>query len=229
MKPAAKILVPCSNTDSSIQRNNTQRSKKEREDRKLCTLYFCPEGDCCESFETNDKLEEHILSGLHSFPKELSSMDKIRSPFVGRMKATTELHQSSASSTSSESVAQPSGSQIMKMFKQQGWALPVRSNFRYSAKQKVLLYKYFVEGEESGKKMSPEQVHLLLRKDHIPSEYVTSQQIRSLYSRWSTLKRQGKLTPPTGITEFQLESRRRWNWWRRDRGSWTVRCRWGKI
>ena len=47
--------------------------------------------------------------------------------------------------------------------------------------------------------MSPEQVHLLLRKDLTPQEYVTSQQIRSLFSRWSTLKRQGKLKKPTEL------------------------------
>ena len=34
---------------------------------------------------------------------------------------------------------------------------------------------------------------MLLRKDLTPEEYVTSQQIRSLYSRWSKLYKQGKL------------------------------------
>ena len=71
----------------------------------------------------------------------------------------------------------------MKVFESQGWELPIRSKFRLSKQQKSLLYGYFIDGEESGKKMSPEQVHLLLRKDLSPDQYVTSQQIRSLFSR----------------------------------------------
>lgn len=82
------------------------------------------------------------------------------------------------------------------MFNSEGWALPTRSNFRYSTKQKRILYKYFIDGEESGRKMSPEEVHLLMRNDLTPSEYVTSQQIRSLFSRWSRQKMKGTLHNP---------------------------------
>ena len=53
---------------------------------------------------------------------------------------------------------------------------------RATAKQKNLLYQYFIQGEESGKKLSPDQVHRRLKKDLSPNEYVTSQQIRSLFS-----------------------------------------------
>ena len=41
----------------------------------------------------------------------------------------------------------------------------------------------FLAGEECRKKMSPEQVHQQLHTKLKPSEYVTSQQIRSLFSR----------------------------------------------
>ena len=46
-------------------------------------------------------------------------------------------------------------------------------------------------GEKRGKKMSPDEVHLLLRRDLPPNEYVKPQQIRSLFSRWSKLLREG--------------------------------------
>ena len=39
-----------------------------------------------------------------------------------------------------------------------------------------------MEGEEIGNKMSPEEVELLLRKELLPEEYVSVQQIRSLFS-----------------------------------------------
>ena len=84
-----------------------------------------------------------------------------------------------------------------RFFGQQGWALPKRNDFRYTVKQKVLLYDYFMIGETSGKKKSPEEVHLLIREHLETKEYVTTQQIRSLYSRWSKQYREGTLQKPT--------------------------------
>ena len=70
--------------------------------------------------------------------------------------------------------------EYMMMFQNVGWALPTRSTFRYTNRQKRILHGYFMEGEESGNKMSPEEVQLLLRKKLLPEEYVSTQQIRSL-------------------------------------------------
>ena len=39
--------------------------------------------------------------------------------------------------------------------------------------------------KKTGKKMSPEQVEKLLRKDLNPDQYVGVQQIKSLHSRWA--------------------------------------------
>ncbi|XP_065678285.1 uncharacterized protein LOC136093230 [Hydra vulgaris] len=100
-------------------------------------------------------------------------------------------------SSSSNSASVKDKPNCMNIFLLQGWALPVRSSFRFSNQQKELLYKYFIRGEESGNKMSPEQVHMQLRRELPPDQYVTSQQIRSLFSRFSNLKRKGKLVEPT--------------------------------
>ena len=48
----------------------------------------------------------------------------------------------------------------LNQFSETGWALPVRQKFRFSSKQKKILYKYFIDGETSGKKFSAQQVHL---------------------------------------------------------------------
>ena len=66
---------------------------------------------------------------------------------------------------------------------EKGWALPVRKTFRFAEKQKKLLMEIFMKGEDSGQKISPNQVHQDLRKKLTPSEYVASQQIRALFSR----------------------------------------------
>ncbi|XP_065675157.1 uncharacterized protein LOC136091470 [Hydra vulgaris] len=56
-----------------------------------------------------------------------------------------------------------------------------------------------MEGEVSGKKFSPEQVHLLIRKELQVSENVATQQIRSLFSRWSRLKKDKRLNEPIDV------------------------------
>ena len=85
---------------------------------------------------------------------------------------------------------------IMGKLKELGWTFPIRSKFRFTYIQKKLLYGYFIEGEKTGKKMSPEQVEKLLRKALNPDQYVTVQQIKSLYSRWAKLLKDGQLEEP---------------------------------
>ena len=73
------------------------------------------------------------------------------------MKLTSQQHHPTSSSTSTN----PDGtvSQVYKnFFQQQGWALPIRKKFKFSIKQKKLLYDYFIQGETSGKKLSPDHV-----------------------------------------------------------------------
>ena len=71
--------------------NKTPKSKK-REDRQLCTLFFCQEVGCSVSFETLDELEEHELVGNHVFATELSNIDKVKKMFVRKMKGNLEVH-----------------------------------------------------------------------------------------------------------------------------------------
>ena len=59
----------------------------------------------------------------------------------------------------------------------------MQSKFRFSEDQKKYLVKVFKEGEKTGIKASPEEVHQKMRQHFSPSEYVTERQIRSLFSR----------------------------------------------
>ena len=121
------------------------------------------------------------------------------------MQSTSSLHfnQSAISSTNISLNAE----KHLDCFENEGWALPIRSTFRFNIKQKKILYRYFMEGETTGKKFSPEQVHVLMRRELLVTEYVTSQQIRSLFSRWSRLKSQNKLQEPIeGIEEHTIST-----------------------
>lgn len=75
-----------------------------------------------------------------------------------------------------------------------GYALPRRKVFCYTAKPKSLLMEMFLEGKECEKKMSPEEVYQQLWIKLKPIEYVTSQQIGSLFSRYVVTKLKNILT-----------------------------------
>ena len=132
---------------------------------------------------------------------EKSSLDAVRNIFVNKMKSLSQVHSSSLSTVQTVQTTD-NNNKYATMFKNIEWALPTRSNFRYTNKQKQVLFKYFMEGEESGNKMSPEGV-ILLRKKLLPEEYVSVQQIRSLFSRWSKLYREGKLRPPSDEEDYE--------------------------
>ena len=71
---------------------------------------------------------------------------------------------------------------MFDIFMIEGWPLPVKNTFTYTYKEKSLLYKYFIEGEGTGKNLSPQAIHSLLRKTVQSYEYFTTQQFYSLYS-----------------------------------------------
>ena len=123
------------------------------------------------------------------------------------MKLSSQLHAPLYTSSNESEYDLDSVCQIfstMSIFKETGWALPVRSHFRYTYKLKKVLYDMSIEGETKGKKMSPEQVEKILRQKLQVSEYVTSKQIRSLFWRWFIMCRQGKHREPTDNQKKKL-------------------------
>ena len=76
---------------------------------------------------------------------------------------------------------------LFDIFNKEGWVLHTRSKFHFNNKQRTLLCQYLIDGEKSGKE-TPEGVHMLWRKDLQPQDYVTPQQIKSLFSCWTRKK-----------------------------------------
>ena len=171
---------------------------KGRLNRQLNTLFFCPEIGCSSHFAKQSDFDEHMLSGKHEQMSSTSSMDRVKQSYVDRMKGSgimksTPLLQVSPNNQMSfdeANLASPSFQKLSMM----GWALPIRSYFRFTSRQKALLYDIFIEGEESGKKSSAEEASLRIRKSLPVEEYVLPQQIKSLFSRWSKLYRENKLS-----------------------------------
>ena len=101
IKTSAKILKSFSNAES-IQRKKKQFSKK-REGRTLNNILYCSTAGYAERFDETSKLEDHMLSGKHSIPEEISSFDLVKKSFTRRMKLTSHKHHPTSSSASTNS------------------------------------------------------------------------------------------------------------------------------
>ena len=91
---------------------------------------------------------------------------------------------------SSPAISLPSTSSVgglteCSIFSIKGWALPVRTSFRFKKRQKNFLFKAFADGEHSAKKANPEEVHQNMRNFFDLMDYCSVRQIKSLFLRWS--------------------------------------------
>ena len=175
---SVQIIKPYSSTFAN---HIALRTKEPHVDRSVNNLKFCPQLGCIESFTEQVSLAEHMPLGRHtSWPFPKTMMDKARLTYVNKMKCSnlnSTHHQLPSTSIRSKTEG------LENVTKIAGLALPNRKVFHYSTKQKRLLMEIFLAGEECRKKMSPEQVHQKMHTKLKPSEYVMSQQIRSLFSR----------------------------------------------
>ena len=171
---SAQIIKPYSSTFANYI---ALRTKEPRVDRSGSNLKFCPQLGCIESFTDQVSLAEHMLLGRHTsqpFPKTM--MDKARLTNVSKMKCSnlnSTHHQLSSNSISSKTERLENFTKLLDGHCQREKCSII------STKQKRLLMEIFLAGEECRKKMIPEQVHQQLHTKLKPSEYVTSQQIRS--------------------------------------------------
>jgi len=98
----------------------------------------------------------------------------------------------------------PTQNELLESLNTPGWALPKRASVRFSLKQKNFLYNEFMTGETTGKKQTPESTAKRMRslrddnnnKMFVPSEYLSKEQITSMFSRMTRNLKLGKLSPP---------------------------------
>ena len=180
------------------QRRRPKSLSKPRDDRVLRNLCFCDIPGCSQVFEDTKAYEAHCLRDEHdNIIQQKSSMDKVKSSYVMLMKMSTpsaSLNISAGSSATNTSMDMACAEYpVMEFLNQKGWALPVRSKFRFNDRQKRILYDLYMQGEKSNKKVTPEQAVQVIRKNLKVEDFVTSQQVKALFSRWTRLQKQGKL------------------------------------
>ena len=157
----AILKKPFSKTQQ-FEKTNTSKKGKERLDRKLYNLFYCHELDCCEVFHDKKIYENHLIKGIHNFIGKsviVSSEDKVQKTFAARMKLISLPKSLGVCSIDTINVKESvtmteicERNHLMQVFQNPGWAIPVHSTFWYNARQKQLVYKYSIEGEETGKK-----------------------------------------------------------------------------
>ena len=142
--------------------------------------------------------EAHMLSEDHQWVERKTSIDHVKGMFVEKMKSLSDVRSSNSSTVVTLSI--DSLCAVMEMLQKGGWAIPFRSNFRFTFEQKDILYKLFMDGEKSKDKISPDGAVKVIRNQLPVILYLTQQQIRGLFSRWSKQLRQNTLVPPVRKT-----------------------------
>ena len=190
----AVVIKPFSSTSSNmaIPQNN-----KKRISREISHLIFCTESDTCHAtFDTVEKYNIHLEQGCNNVNID-TSMDKIRSKIFKHMKTSsmTALPSNEVATLDTNMSVHEASTRCLffKELNQQGWALHERRKFRFDKEQLCILIKLFNDGERTGRKVTPEQAEREIRKRLSTNQYVTAQQIRSLFSRWSRQLRNGTL------------------------------------
>ena len=167
---------------------------------KIFSLVYCPENGWSESFESAALLEEHVLAGSHKGSVEISSMDRVKQIFIDKMICSAQLHHPYVSSfVEKDNVSFSEVIQnipLLGTFTNEGWALPVQKSFKYSYKQKKNLFDCFMQGETTGRKMTPKDVHSMIKAKLEPYEYVEEHQINALFSWWFKKYWEGTLQEP---------------------------------
>ena len=102
------------------------------------------------------ELEEHKFMGILSTPKMTSSFDSVKQAFTIRILSSTINHSSLCSSPASSllSASSVGGLTERNICATKGWALPVRTSFRFKKRKNNFLFKAFADGKQSGKKTS---------------------------------------------------------------------------
>ena len=137
-QPGIKIIKNFSATDKAVAKSKQKQTVCES--RILNILLFCQEEGCTAVFTSKTEYKQHNLEGRHIYSTpETVVMDRVKKSYASRMKLSSQLHAPLYNTSNESEYDLDSACQIssaMSIFKETGWALPVRSNFRYTYRNK---------------------------------------------------------------------------------------------
>ena len=150
------------------------------------------------TFAKLENYNHHLVKGCSEWiqaEKTRTSMDSVHNKILNKMKKSSMTNilsePAERSSNSKLDVVNGQNSPTFSEFNEMGSCLPMRKNFRFREHQKRILLKVFMKDENSGKKVTPEMAAQEIRQQLNRDYYVTPQQVKSLYSRWSKQMQNG--------------------------------------
>ena len=157
--------------------------------------FTCPEQGCIKGYRTHRSLQNHLDYGKHTLRlHEESQYDEVIRKWAAKC-TSTKSKNPSCSSVKTSGLQDNTNSASSSI----GWALhKSKGQNRFSDKIKNYPLEQFLLGEETGRKITPSEASSRmrsLRKDSnglrvfCKEEWLTTQQIRSYFSRLSTLKK----------------------------------------
>lgn len=151
--------------------------------------FYCNEYGCDATFNYEEELDNHILSGKHNLLESLSSLDNIKS--IYRLRASSDITKFRSGDPIPSS---SSSTQCTNEFYKPGWALPIRKCGRLDKEVREFCLEKFITGEQKGKKFSPNQIVQMIRNETLPGspqkrfsppQYMTVNQVKNIMSRFT--------------------------------------------
>ena len=71
---------------------------KEKKDREICNIQFCPISGCISTFESEMELLQHLADEENKFNETTSGMNRVRQAYSELILASSNLHQSVSTS-----------------------------------------------------------------------------------------------------------------------------------
>lgn len=188
--------------------DSEHESDSEAVPTQASSLFTCPEDGCMKAYMTHNRLEQHLTYGKHEFKLEkMSLIDKAKVGYAERLESGAKENVTLPPRTSKDGSYQLSS---------KGWALheAAKTRKRFSEKQKKFLKKKFLEGEQTGKKCTGEDVAKemrYVRDEHgerlfCVEEFLRPQQIQSFFSRLSAKLKGASLSDEEADIEHQRET-----------------------
>ena len=193
--------------DAGLWKHNVKQCQSASEDNsneneEASKGFHCPDVCCVKVFLSSGALERHLDIGKHCYQLQTeSTYDTIRRKWASRCTSVGIPHFETSLSCSGQSQEETSDKRETSSTCEMGWALKKKSpNVRFSKAVKDFLVKTFIDGETSGIKADPKEVSAQMRSVRKrqkrlfdKSEWLTTQQVKSYFSRLSVQQRKGCL------------------------------------
>ena len=177
-------------------------------------LFTCPEQGCVKSFQRHTSLEHHLEVGRHKYALERETLlDKAMFAYAMQLEhGPSRVENPAESDAASQPLSRP---QPLPM----GWALKSSTTQRHrlTEGQKRYLTEVFQKGEHTGHKADPDDVSKEMRKARNTdgsrlfqaSEYLTSRQVTSFFSRLAAKKVVATESDPEDEDDVEKQSTER--------------------